>query len=84
MSSSMLGSWRNNDEVIRRVLKRTQTIALVGASKNVERASNHVMCKLRAVFYHIKLSKFQLNCCRINFLRVPSNPTGNGVQSDPH
>ena len=46
MSSSTLGSWRNDDDVIRRVLKTTQTIALVGASKNPERASNHVMCEL--------------------------------------
>jgi hypothetical protein len=45
MSSSKLGTWRNDDEVIRRVLKETKTIALVGASKNTDRASNHVMCK---------------------------------------
>ena len=45
MSSNILGSWRNDDDVIQRVLKTTKTIALVGASKNTERASNHVMCK---------------------------------------
>jgi len=43
--SSKLGTWQNDDEVIRRVLKESKTIALVGASKNTARASNHVMCK---------------------------------------
>ena len=42
---SKLGTWQNDDEVIRRVLKETKTIAMVGASKKTDRASNHVMCK---------------------------------------
>jgi hypothetical protein len=44
-SSSMLGSFKNDDDVIKRVMKSTKTIALVGASKNPDRASNHVMCE---------------------------------------
>lgn len=50
--SSKLGTWQNDDEVIRRILKETKTIALVGASKNTDRASNHVMCKFVS-FIHI-------------------------------
>ena len=82
MSSSMLGSWRNNDEVIQRVLKSTQTIALVGASKNADRASNHVMCELQALSFstHYALTLTQL----FIFLRVRSNPSGDGIQSNPY
>lgn len=43
--SNMSGSFHNDDEVIRRIMTKTKTIALVGASKNTERASNHVMCE---------------------------------------
>ncbi|KAL7512435.1 hypothetical protein ACHAXN_009379 [Cyclotella atomus] len=53
MSSNTLGSWRNDDDIIRRVLKTTQTIALVGASKNTERASNHVMSTLQEMGYKV-------------------------------
>ena len=42
---SKLGTWQNDDEVIRRVLKESKTVALVGASNKPERAANHVMCK---------------------------------------
>lgn len=45
MSSKKLGTWQNEEQVIRRVLKESKTIALVGASNKAERASNHVMCK---------------------------------------
>lgn len=45
MSNTKLGTWQNDEQVIRRVLKESKTIALVGASDKVERASNHVMCK---------------------------------------
>ncbi|KAL3801815.1 hypothetical protein HJC23_001211 [Cyclotella cryptica] len=49
----MLGSWINDDDVIRRVLKTTKTIALVGASNNNLRASNHVMSTLQEMGYKV-------------------------------
>lgn len=51
--SNMSGSFQNNDEVIRRIMKTTKTIALVGASKNPERASNHVMSTLQEMGYRV-------------------------------
>lgn len=50
---SKMGSWQNDDSVIRRVLETSKTIALVGASKNVERASNHVMADLQRMGYRV-------------------------------
>ena len=44
-SSSMSSSFKNDDAVIMKIMKETQTIALVGASKKPERPSNHVMCE---------------------------------------
>ena len=41
----MSSSFKNDDAVIKRIMKETQTIALVGASKKPERPSNHVMCE---------------------------------------
>lgn len=49
----MPGSFQNDDEIIKRVLKTTKTIALVGASKNPERASNHVMSTLQEMGYKV-------------------------------
>mmetsp|Transcript_466 Transcript_466/g.647 ORF Transcript_466/g.647 Transcript_466/m.647 type:complete len:175 (-) Transcript_466:140-664(-) len=51
--SSKLGTWQNDDEVIRRVLKESKTIALVGASKNTARASNHVMSAMQQMGYKV-------------------------------
>lgn len=52
-SSSMLGTYINDDNVIRRIMKTTKTIALVGASKKEERASNHVMSTLQQMGYKV-------------------------------
>ena len=51
--SSKIGTWQNDDEVIRRILKETKTIALVGASKNTDRASNHVMSTMQHMGYKV-------------------------------
>ncbi|KAL3811276.1 hypothetical protein ACHAXA_009276 [Cyclostephanos tholiformis] len=51
--SNMSGSFRNDDEIIRRILTKTKTIALVGASKNTQRASNHVMSSLQEMGYKV-------------------------------
>mmetsp|Transcript_16357 Transcript_16357/g.24746 ORF Transcript_16357/g.24746 Transcript_16357/m.24746 type:complete len:172 (-) Transcript_16357:121-636(-) len=51
--STKLGTWQNDDEVIRRVLKESKTIALVGASKNTARASNHVMSAMQQMGYKV-------------------------------
>lgn len=61
--SSKLGSWQNDDSVIRQILKGTKTIALVGASKNTDRASNHVMCE----FIIIILQNITIYLGRIHF-----------------
>lgn len=49
----MSGSFQNDDDVIRRIMKSTQTIALVGASKKPERPSNHVMSTLQEMGYKV-------------------------------
>lgn len=49
----MSGSFQNDDDVIRRIMKTTQTIALVGASKNPDRPSNHVMSTLQEMGYKV-------------------------------
>eukprot|EP00584_Thalassiosira_punctigera_P007963 CAMPEP_0172539386 /NCGR_PEP_ID=MMETSP1067-20121228/10588_1 /TAXON_ID=265564 ORGANISM="Thalassiosira punctigera, Strain Tpunct2005C2" /NCGR_SAMPLE_ID=MMETSP1067 /ASSEMBLY_ACC=CAM_ASM_000444 /LENGTH=155 /DNA_ID=CAMNT_0013325063 /DNA_START=113 /DNA_END=580 /DNA_ORIENTATION=- len=46
-------AFKNTDEVIRRIMKTTQTVALVGASKNPERPSNHVMSTLQMMGYKV-------------------------------
>ncbi|KAL7546389.1 hypothetical protein ACHAWF_009725 [Thalassiosira exigua] len=43
----------HDDEVIRRVMTTTKTIALVGASKNPDRPSNHVMSTLQEMGYKV-------------------------------
>jgi len=55
--SSTAETFQNSDDVLRRILKSTKTIALIGASKNTERASNHVMCEIYSV---MKMSSFKL------------------------
>ena len=52
-SSVMSASFRNDDDVIRRIMTKTKTIALVGASKNTDRASNHVMSTLQQMGYKV-------------------------------
>ncbi|KAL7443591.1 hypothetical protein ACHAXH_007023 [Discostella pseudostelligera] len=52
-SSTMHGSFQNDDEVIRRIMTTTKTIALVGASKNPDRPSNHVMSTLQEMGYKV-------------------------------
>uniref|UniRef100_A0A7S3QAZ4 CoA-binding domain-containing protein n=1 Tax=Chaetoceros debilis TaxID=122233 RepID=A0A7S3QAZ4_9STRA len=46
MSMSMSPSFRNSDKVIREILTKSKTVALVGASKNPRRASNEIMSLL--------------------------------------
>eukprot|EP00573_Skeletonema_grethae_P000697 CAMPEP_0201689512 /NCGR_PEP_ID=MMETSP0578-20130828/3093_1 /ASSEMBLY_ACC=CAM_ASM_000663 /TAXON_ID=267565 /ORGANISM="Skeletonema grethea, Strain CCMP 1804" /LENGTH=159 /DNA_ID=CAMNT_0048174179 /DNA_START=178 /DNA_END=657 /DNA_ORIENTATION=- len=53
MSSKKLGTWQNDEQVIRRVLKESKTIALVGASNKAERASNHVMSTMQQMGYKV-------------------------------
>ncbi|KAL7542922.1 hypothetical protein ACHAXR_012218 [Thalassiosira sp. AJA248-18] len=49
----MSGSFQNDDLVIQRIMKTTRTIALVGASKNPARPSNHVMSTLQDMGYKV-------------------------------
>ncbi|KAL7466359.1 hypothetical protein ACHAXS_006664 [Conticribra weissflogii] len=51
--SSSAETFQNTDDVLGRILKSTKTIALVGASKNTERASNHVMSTLQEMGYKV-------------------------------
>mmetsp|Transcript_18345 Transcript_18345/g.38474 ORF Transcript_18345/g.38474 Transcript_18345/m.38474 type:complete len:178 (-) Transcript_18345:1191-1724(-) len=51
--SSTAETFQNSDDVLRRILKSTKTIALIGASKNTERASNHVMSTLQEMGYKV-------------------------------
>ena len=80
--SSKLGSWSNDDDVIRRILRETKTIALVGASKNTERASNHVMCEFLFCFLFFIL--LQLYAFRFQIgshhLKTNTNKTYTHVQ----
>ena len=59
---SKLGTWQNDDEVIRRVLKETKMIAMVGASKKTDRASNHVMCKFLMSCFESDVVVLFANC----------------------
>lgn len=51
--SSKLGTWQNDDDTIRQILKQTKTIALVGASKKPDRAANHVMSAMQQMGYKV-------------------------------
>ena len=42
---SSMALFHNDDQAIERMMKKSLTIALVGASKNPARPSNHVMCE---------------------------------------
>mmetsp|Transcript_22426 Transcript_22426/g.45121 ORF Transcript_22426/g.45121 Transcript_22426/m.45121 type:complete len:189 (+) Transcript_22426:211-777(+) len=67
--SSTAETFQNSDDVLRRILKSTKTIALIGASKNTERASNHVMCEIYSV---MKMSSSTLQ--EMGYKVIPINP----------
>ena len=56
MSSSSSSSnylFQNSDAVLRRILTQSKTVALVGASKNTNRASNEIMKLLQKYGYRV-------------------------------
>ena len=52
-TSTNMNPHRNSDKILRRILTQSQTVALVGASKNKARASNEIMNLLQHYGYRV-------------------------------
>lgn len=53
ITDNKMPPFQNSDKVLKKILTETKTIALVGASKNTARASNHVMLFLQEHNYRV-------------------------------
>jgi len=53
INSNTMPPFRNNDAILKRILSKSKNVALVGASKNPNRASNDVMGMLIGQGYNV-------------------------------